>query len=71
MTGLRARAGGSHVAHRRYRNTEVFTLGTRLTRVTRALRGGDADGALDRGGTRCRTGAGAPGWADPAAFLDR
>ena len=40
------------------RTTEVFTLGTRLTHVTRALRERQADRAR-----RCRTGPAARGWA--------
>lgn len=36
----------AHVAARRRTGTEVFTIGTRLTRVSRELRGRDADLAL-------------------------
>ena len=36
----------AHVAARRRPGTEVFTIGTRLTRISRALRGRDVDVAL-------------------------
>ena len=45
-------------------STEVFTVGTRLTRVTRQLRLRDPErGAAPPPARRCRTGAAAPGWA--------
>ena len=42
--------------------TEVFTVGTRLTRVTRALRHRDPDAALPPPPRRSPTGTAAPGW---------
>ena len=50
---------------------EVFTIGTRLTRVTRALRDRDPERALAPPASRCPTGPAAPGSARAAAFLDR
>ena len=54
------------------RHTEVFTVGTRLTRVTRALRGRDAEAALRAAGEQV------PDWSGGTrlgevlgAFLDR
>lgn len=62
----------AHVLARRRRGAEIFTMGTRLTRVTRQLGEPDADGAL-------RAAAGAvPDWSGGTrlgdqlrAFLDR
>ena len=54
------------------RHTEVFTIGTRLTRLTRALRARDAEAALRWRGSRCRTGPAAPGSERcSSAFPDR
>jgi uncharacterized protein len=62
----------AHAACRRRRSTEVFTMGTRLTRVSRELRGLDADGAL------VAASAAVPDWSGGTrlgeqvqAFLDR
>ncbi|HET9899662.1 MAG TPA: VWA domain-containing protein [Actinomycetes bacterium] len=62
----------AHAAVRRRRRTEVFTLGTRLTRVTRELRGRDPNAAL------ATASAAVPDWSGGTrlgelmrAFLDR
>lgn len=51
------------VVHSTEHTTEVFTLGTRLTRVTRALRTIDPDRALLLAGEAVPTGPAALGWA--------
>ena len=54
----------AHVVVRRApASTEVFTLGTRLTRVTRELRLRDPEHALAAAGRASRTGRAAPGSA--------
>ncbi len=62
----------AHAACRRRPSTEVFTIGTRLTRVSRQLRQPDADAAL------AAAGAAVPDWSGGTrlgeqlkAFLDR
>jgi hypothetical protein len=62
----------AHAACRRRRSTEVFTIGTRLTRISRELHGLDPDGAL---AAAC---AAVPDWSGGTrlgeqlkAFLDR
>ncbi len=62
----------AHAACRRRHSTEVFTVGTRLTRVSRELRGPDPDAAL------AAAGAAVPDWSGGTrlgeqvkAFLDR
>lgn len=62
----------AHAACRRRPSTEVFTIGTRLTRVSRQLRQPDADAALTAAG------AAVPDWSGGTrlgeqikAFLDR
>ena len=63
----------AHVMVRRSpASVEVFTLGTRLTRVTRELRLRDPEHALARPAGRSRTGRAAPGSAMCcASFVDR
>ncbi|MEJ3749454.1 VWA domain-containing protein [Actinomycetes bacterium KLBMP 9797] len=63
----------AHAAvRRRPTHTEVFTLGTRLTRVTRALRYRDPDGALRAAGAAIPDWHGGTRLADGLkAFLDR
>ncbi|GFJ88171.1 vWA domain-containing protein [Phytohabitans rumicis] len=53
---------GHAAVRRRPTLTEAFTLGTRLTRVTRALRHRDPDGAIRGPARPSRTGTAAPGW---------
>ena len=45
------------------RSVEVFTIGTRLTRVTTALRSATPTARRGRRATSCPTGPAAPGWA--------
>ncbi|GAA1841041.1 vWA domain-containing protein [Asanoa iriomotensis] len=63
----------SHAAvRRRPTRTEVFTLGTRLTRITRALRHRDADAALHAASVAIPDWHGGTRLADAVkAFLDR
>jgi uncharacterized protein with von Willebrand factor type A (vWA) domain len=62
-----------HAAVRRYPTlTEVFTIGTRMTRVTRALRHRDPDAALREAGTTIPDWHGGTRLAESLkAFLDR
>jgi len=54
------------------RHTEVFTVGTRLTRITRALRTRDADAALRAAGEQVPDWSGGTRLGEMlAAFLDR
>lgn len=63
---------GHAAVRRRPTHTEVFTLGTRLTRVTRALRHRDPDAALRAAGDTIPDWRGGTRLADSlGAFLDR
>jgi uncharacterized protein len=63
---------GHAAVRRRPTLTEVFTIGTRLTRVTRALRHRDPDGALRAAGAAIPDWHGGTRLADSVrAFLDR